>query len=109
MNILLLQNADIWYVVEYRLDVCMATMATSGAHSKLAQGMTHKEKKNLLTSSLQQYDFNICALFTSLLIRPSNRLHYLYPGATAYYCFLKVGFSTCYIYSDVILYAVTTL
>jgi hypothetical protein len=58
VNILLLQNADIWYVVEYRLDVCIPTMATNGAHSKLAQGMTEKEK-NLLTFSLQQYDFNI--------------------------------------------------
>jgi len=42
---LLLQNADIWYVVEYRLDVCMATMVTNGAHSILAQGMTNKEKQ----------------------------------------------------------------
>jgi len=42
---LLLQNADNWYVVEYRLDACMATMVTNGAHSKLAQGMTNKEKQ----------------------------------------------------------------
>jgi hypothetical protein len=41
---LLLQNADNWYVVEYRVDVYMATMVTNGAHSKLAQGMTNKEK-----------------------------------------------------------------
>jgi hypothetical protein len=44
VNILLLQNADIWYVVEYRLDVCVATMETNGVHRKLAQGMTNKEK-----------------------------------------------------------------
>lgn len=61
----LLQNADIWYLVECRLDVCMATMARNGANSKLAQGMTDKKKP--LTSS---YDFNICVLFKSLLIRP---------------------------------------
>ena len=30
--------------VEYRLDVCIATMATNGVHNKLAQGMTAKKK-----------------------------------------------------------------
>jgi hypothetical protein len=53
-------RAGIWYVVECRLDVCMPTMATNGAHSKLAQGMT--DKKQLLASYLKQYDFNICVV-----------------------------------------------
>jgi hypothetical protein len=61
VKIHLLQNAVIWYCVEYCLDVCMATMATNGAHSKLAQNMTGKE--NPFDFLLQQHDFNICVLF----------------------------------------------
>jgi hypothetical protein len=35
--------------------------------------------------------------------------YYLYLGATAYYVFLKVGFLTYYIYSEVMFCAITTL